>query len=78
MSRELVEAVRAAIKGFDRAAAALDALTAADAAVHRDTKTFVTWCRHFITGTLKWSLESERYGMQQCMNENGSLDIKFL
>lgn len=63
------------MKGFEEAATSLTEMTADDAQVSKDTQAFIKWCRYFITGVLQWSLESKRYGMAECLQEDKSLNI---
>ncbi|KAI2471488.1 terpenoid synthase [Annulohypoxylon bovei var. microspora] len=67
--------LRDSMKGFEDAAASLIEMTAHDAQVSKDTHSFIKWCRYFITGVQQWSLESRRYGMAECLQEDGSLSI---
>ncbi|KAI5864558.1 terpenoid synthase [Durotheca rogersii] len=75
VTRQIEETLRGSMRGFETAAAALDAETAGDAKVNEDARRFVRWCRYFTTGVLQWSLESQRYGMAKCVREDGSLEI---
>lgn len=68
-------ALRESMKGFERAATSLSETSSYDAQVSEDVQSFIKWCRYFITGVLQWSLESRRYGMADCVNEDGSLGI---
>ncbi|KAI1212333.1 terpenoid synthase [Annulohypoxylon truncatum] len=67
--------LRDSMKGFEDAAASLTEITSHDSQVSKDTQSFIKWCRYFITGVLQWSLESKRYGMAECLQEDGSLNI---
>ncbi|GKT40095.1 uncharacterized protein ColSpa_00276 [Colletotrichum spaethianum] len=38
-------------------------------------KTYCDACRCMVTGSIQFSLESSRYKLEGCLNEDGSLDI---
>ncbi|KAI1099994.1 terpenoid synthase [Jackrogersella minutella] len=67
--------LRDAMKKFEDAVTSLTTMAHDDAQVSKDVESFIKWCRYFITGVLQWSLESGRYGMAKCLNDDGSLTI---
>ena len=69
------KALEESMKRFEDAATSLDKMTSDNAQVSKDVLSFIKWCRYFITGVLQWSLESKRYGMADCLHEDGSLSI---
>ncbi|KAI1075342.1 terpenoid synthase [Whalleya microplaca] len=75
VTHELEVALRGSMRNFEEAAASLVDMTSSDAQVNEKIQDYIKWCRYFTTGVLLWSLESRRYGMADCRNEDGSLDI---
>ncbi|KAL7626663.1 hypothetical protein AAE478_003437 [Parahypoxylon ruwenzoriense] len=68
-------ALRESMQRFEEASTSLNEKTAGDAQLNQDVQSFIKWCRYFITGVLQWSLESGRYGMADCLQEDGTLSI---
>ncbi|KAI1452102.1 terpenoid synthase [Annulohypoxylon moriforme] len=75
VTQDIEVMLRDSMKGFEDAAASLTEMTSDDEQVSKDTQSFIKWSRYFITGVLQWSLESRRYGMAECLQEDGSLNI---
>ncbi|KAI0180222.1 terpenoid synthase [Hypoxylon sp. FL1284] len=75
VSHDVEVALRESVRRFEEAATSLGETTSDDAKLSKEVQSFVNWCRHFITGVLQWSLESRRYGMAECLQEDGSLNI---
>ncbi|KAI0840386.1 terpenoid synthase [Hypoxylon sp. FL0890] len=75
VTQDIEVLLQQALRGFEEAAVSLSEMTASDAKQSQDTQAFIKWCRYFITGVQQWSLESRRYGMAECLNEDKSLDI---
>ncbi|KAI2639816.1 terpenoid synthase [Hypomontagnella submonticulosa] len=75
VTHEIEVLLRESMRGFEDAATSLGEMTSSDAQLNEEVKSFIKWCRYFITGVLQWSLESKRYGMADCLHEDGSLSI---
>ncbi|KAI1328232.1 terpenoid synthase [Xylariaceae sp. FL0255] len=75
VSQELDVVLQHSMKTFEAAAVDLDRKAPEDAELRTNILEFVKWCRYFITGVLYWSLESPRYGMSKCINDDGTLSI---
>ncbi|OTB07944.1 hypothetical protein M426DRAFT_216497 [Hypoxylon sp. CI-4A] len=75
VTADIEVALQGSIRGFEDAAASLGQMVSDDAQLDKDVQSFVRWCRYFITGVQQWSIESARYGMAQCLQEDGSLSI---
>ncbi|KAI1777645.1 terpenoid synthase [Hypoxylon cercidicola] len=75
VSHDIEVALQESIKRFEDAATSLGETASSDAQLSTDVQSFIKWCRYFITGVLQWSLESPRYGMADCLHEDGSLSI---
>ncbi|KAI1734997.1 terpenoid synthase [Xylaria scruposa] len=75
VSRDLDIALKEAMERFDAAAAELGEIAPEDARLHGNILDYIKWCRYFITGVLHWSLQSGRYGMAKCINDDGTLSI---
>ncbi|KAI5924557.1 isoprenoid synthase domain-containing protein [Camillea tinctor] len=75
VSKDLDAALKGSIDRFEIAAKTLSETAPEDASLNKNLKDFVKWCRYFTTGVLYWSLESGRYGMAECINPDGTLDI---
>ncbi|KAI1393610.1 terpenoid synthase [Hypoxylon trugodes] len=69
------ETLRTTMRRFEEAATALSGMASHDVQLDKDVQAFIKWCRYFITGVLQWSLESKRYGMAECLHDDGSLSI---
>jgi hypothetical protein len=67
---EVVAFVAAEIVNMDKAAALLfKHYEAADGDMRRQVKDFVDGCKHYTTGNLTWSLETDRYGVERVDGE---------
>ncbi|ORY63945.1 isoprenoid synthase domain-containing protein [Pseudomassariella vexata] len=77
VTAEFMAVLEESMRTFETAVDNLTKMTADDAQLSTDTQAFIKWCRYFITGVLEWSLESRRYGMAKCIQEDGSLSIPF-
>ncbi|KAH9992376.1 terpenoid synthase [Xylariaceae sp. FL0662B] len=75
VTRELEELLQGTMGRFEEAATSLLEATSSDAQLNKNIQDYIKWCRYFTTGVLQWSLESRRYGMAECRNKDGSLDI---
>ncbi|KAI1493676.1 isoprenoid synthase domain-containing protein [Biscogniauxia mediterranea] len=75
VSKEVDVALKGSMERFEIAAKTLSETAPDDATLNKNIQDFVEWCRYFTTGVLYWSLESRRYGMADCINPDGSLDI---
>ncbi|KAH7324543.1 isoprenoid synthase domain-containing protein [Stachybotrys elegans] len=71
---QVMELLKTSMCNFETAAVTLTKLAAeGNAQVDQDTAAFIMWCRYFITGVLDWSLKSKRYGMDNCIQDDGSV-----
>lgn len=75
ITEDFMTLLRQAMANFEGAAESLTQLTSGDKQAQLDAAAFVEWCRYFITGVLYWSLESPRYGMAQCVTEDGYVNL---
>ncbi|KAI1343250.1 isoprenoid synthase domain-containing protein [Xylariaceae sp. FL0016] len=75
VSRELEKALQESMERFESAASALCAMEPGQDELNQNIRDFIKWCRYFITGVLYWSLESRRYGMADCIGQDGTLSI---
>ncbi|KAI1417469.1 terpenoid synthase [Hypoxylon sp. FL1857] len=75
VTRDIEVLLQETVRKFEEAARSLSEMTSNDAQLSKDVQAFIKWCRYFITGVQQWSLESRRYGMAKCVNEDGSLSI---
>ncbi|KAI1374941.1 terpenoid synthase [Hypoxylon crocopeplum] len=75
VTHDIEVALRESMKRFEGAATSLSETVSSDTQLDKDVQSFIKWCRYFITGVLQWSLESRRYGMADCLHEDGSLSI---
>lgn len=75
LSSELVSLIRYSMNRFDEASSTLHMLTIGDPEAQKGVESLTQWCRNSVTGILHWSLDSHRYGMVECLNTDGSLDI---
>jgi hypothetical protein len=67
---EVVTFVAVEIVNMDKAAASLfESYEAADEGMRRQVKDFVDGCKHYTTGNLTWSLETDRYGVERVDGE---------
>lgn len=78
VTSEIMSLLQAAMRNFKSAAEALEKLTAGDERVCKDVQAFIKWCRFFITGVVVWSLESNRYGMAACKQDDCSVKVVLL
>lgn len=68
--REVVAFIAAEIKNMDEAADSLfRRYELADGNMRRQVKDFVDGCKHYTTGNLTWSLETNRYGVDYVAGE---------
>lgn len=60
------------VANFDKAYHKLDKRTQGNDSLNKELRTYVRDCRRFVTGLLEWSLMTKRYGMQSCLQPDGS------
>ncbi|KAL1594623.1 hypothetical protein SLS60_010384 [Paraconiothyrium brasiliense] len=67
---EVVAFIGAEIKNLDRAAEALfERYEGEEEELRRQVRDFVDGCKHYATGNLTWSLETDRYGVERVDGE---------
>ncbi|EFQ28833.1 uncharacterized protein GLRG_03977 [Colletotrichum graminicola M1.001] len=69
----LLAELATSVAAFEAAAIGLE--EAADKGERELLKTYCDACRCMVTGSILFSLESSRYKLEDCLNEDGSLDI---
>ncbi|KAJ7646572.1 isoprenoid synthase domain-containing protein, partial [Roridomyces roridus] len=70
VAEECIKIMSEAKARFEAAANDLDIMCADDNALRKDTGNFVQWCRYFSTGVMYWGMDTSRYGLKSCVQED--------
>ncbi|KAH6983187.1 isoprenoid synthase domain-containing protein [Ilyonectria sp. MPI-CAGE-AT-0026] len=71
---EALNDIRLEMKAFDETASSLNKLTS-DGPFNKQTMQFVSYCRRSVTGTLTFTMRSDRYRVNEYIREDGSMHI---
>lgn len=71
---ETLNDIKLEMKAFDETASILNKLTS-DGPFNKQTMQFVSYCRRSVTGTLTFTMRSDRYRVNEYIREDGSMHI---
>ncbi|KAI2626454.1 terpenoid synthase [Hypoxylon sp. NC1633] len=75
VTKDVDDYLKQTVKEFEEAAVSLTKEVAGDEKLTKEVEEYIKWCRHSTTAVLQWSLESRRYGMAKCINEDRTLTV---
>ncbi|EQL04175.1 Terpenoid synthase [Ophiocordyceps sinensis CO18] len=72
---QVVEDLKTSIRAVDETADAILAETRKNETLHKDVQKYMHGLKTPLTGNWNWSLATRRYGIQDYVQKDGSLDI---